>query len=231
MAKRGIVLLFTLLVAVPVWAQSFYFVCGNKDHAPSHWASTLDGARALTKRHGCSNWGLRSGYSGNSMPAGSGLAARLEQMKRSGKGDELTQLNEFSKATVGAIARTQLRPENLQRQPFKIAVTSTQVGANFKNFRITVSSGPTTPVLHGYVAVPTGASFDNIGADLIGTENFVEISRNLQGGTATYEFLYPPPNTTAKAGSQFILADAPLDRHGTAPKNIYWFYLEDFENR
>lgn len=227
MTKRLIVLLFTLSVAVPVFAESISFVCGNKDHVPSHSASTLDDAKALTKRHGCGGWHVHSPYRGNSMPIPN-QAYLLQQMRLRTLSSQLDGLNEFSKATVNAIAWKQLRPENLQQQPLKIVVTSARIAGNSKRFRIFVSSAAAAPELHGYLTVAS-LSDDDFPWAFASTDRFVEIQRNLHDGTATYEFDVSPAQATLP--SQFTLADAPLDGDGTMLKNIYWFYLKDFDNR
>ncbi len=233
MTRRAIVLLFTLLMAVPVFSQGpslVFFVCGNKDHTPSHSAANLDDARALTRRHGCSGWRVHSPYRGNLMPIPN-QAYMAEQAKRRTLFGQLDGLNEYSKTTARASAWKRLRPENLRQQPFSIVVTSTQIGGDAaKRFRIAVSSARATPELFGYLTV-AGVWEGEIFEVFAPTERFVEVPRTLQSGTATYEFDYSPEQATKNGPSQFTLADAPLDRIGTTPKNVYWFYLQDFESR
>jgi hypothetical protein len=226
MTRRLSVLLFALFVPVPVCAQVF-FACGNKEHTPSHSASTLDEAKALTKRYGCSAWHVHSPDTGNSMPIPN-ERWQLQQMRIGTFRGQLGGLNEYSKETVSASAWTQLRPENLQQQPFKIVVTSTRIEDGAQRFRIAVSSA--APELHGYLTLASLRGGDRF-AIFASTDRFAEIKPKVDAGMATFEFDYQPAQSTLAHPSLFTLADASLEGDGATPKNVYWLYLKDFADR
>jgi hypothetical protein len=148
----------------------------------------------------------------------------LERSQLSSLVAELTALNNFS-AEASSSVLTQMRPD-MQQPPLRIKVTSTEIAADARRYRVVVSSD--SGELHGYFTVVTideGRLFESFVR-----ETFVPVPRTAGSGSATYEFDYPPAGVKPKDALRFTLADAPLNAEAS-PKNIYWFDVGDFVGR